>query len=122
MPAISNSQGAKLPTAVSSMPGNPKIAAPIMPFRARNAAPQIPTSRRVATCPSPWSILLTRDQSRRERSMIGEDPGGTGALEGEQRFEDQRVTVAGAGCRRGFDHRIFAGHLVGEGRDAEAVL
>src|SRR5436190_3564320 len=114
-PAIRSSQGAKLPTAASSLPGNPKIAAPIIPFSASRAAPQMPTSRRVATCPPPCAILLPGDQTRRERGMIGEDACRPGALEGEQRFEDQRVAFAGPGRRRGFDHRVLARHLVSEG-------
>ena len=54
--------------------------------------------------------------------MVGEDAGRARALEGEQGLEDQRVAVARAGRRRMLDHRVFAGHLIGEGRDRERFL
>src|SRR5688500_16125652 len=99
IPASSSSQGAKLPTAESSLPGRPKIAAPIMPLRASNAAPQIPTSRLVAGCGS-----SAMDEARCQWRVVSQDSGRAGALEGEQGFKDQRVALTGPGGGRGLDH------------------
>ena len=63
-----------------------------------------------------------RDQARGVQRVIGQHAGRTGALERQQGLEDQRVAVARAGRGGGLDHRIFAAHLVGEGRHPERVL
>ena len=56
------------------------------------------------------------------RRVVGEDAGTAGAFEGGEGFEDKGVAVSGA-CRCGsFDHRIFAGYLVGKDRNVEAIL
>src|SRR5688572_29793116 len=118
---MSSSHGAKLPTALSSNPGRPNMAAPIIPLRARKAAPQTPTSRRVDPGFGSSSNLPLRDQPRGERRVIGQDAGSAGPLEREQRFQHQRVALPRAGRGGSFDHRIFSGHLISEGRYSEPV-
>src|SRR5277367_4451272 len=77
--------------------------------------------REVRLCPPYEDLPLRLQPLRRLRREVGEDAVGAGALEGEQAFHDRAVAVdpaiAGGGC----DHRVFAGHLIDEGRHRESV-
>jgi hypothetical protein len=53
---------------------------------------------------------------------VGQHAVGAGALEGQQRFHHHQVVVQPAVGGGGLQHRVFAAHLVGEGRHAELVL
>src|SRR6478735_3258299 len=94
---MSSSQGAKLPTAASSLPGRPKIAAPIMPLRARKAAPQVPTSRRVVADPPRTGSAMSDPVDGADDRVDGfVDVGGMGP-EGQDRAADEIGAVdAGA--------------------------
>ena len=59
---------------------------------------------------------------RRLRRKIGQDAVGAGALEAEQAFHHRPLAVDPAIAGGGRDHRVFAGHLVDEGRHREGVL
>src|SRR4051812_45019748 len=59
------------------------------------------------------------EEARGIQRVIGQNAARPGPLERHQGLEDQRVAVAGSGRGCMFDHRIFAGHLIGEGRNAE---
>jgi len=54
--------------------------------------------------------------------MVGEYARTARAAECHQRFQNERVPIARASCHGGLEHRIFAGHLVGEDGHLEALL
>src|ERR1700732_1291636 len=78
----------------------------------------IPLRDRSGATPSHY-ILQPLRHTRRE---IGEDRVGARALEGDEAFEHGFVAVDKTTVRRRHEHRIFARHLIGEGRHAEALL
>src|SRR5581483_9133852 len=72
----------------------------------------------ILPCRKPSALKLF-DSFRRE---ITQHAVGSRALTGDKAFHHSLVAVDPAIRRRGHNHRIFAGHLVNEGRHAESVL
>src|SRR4029079_2300949 len=56
---------------------------------------------------------------RHARGEIGQNPVTPGPLERRQALDNGALAVEPAVLRRRHDHRVFAGHLVGEGRHPE---
>src|SRR5678815_4943138 len=54
-------------------------------------------------------------------SVVGDDQIGTGALDGQEGFEDGAVVIEPVVSCGGFDHRVFAADLVGDERDLNAL-
>ena len=86
-----------------------RVAAPFCASGERIARRQL----HAATC---FKLL---GHARRE---IGQHAVGAGALERGQRLDHRLVAVDPAVLRRRHHHRVFARHLIGEGRHAEASL
>src|SRR5690242_18249705 len=104
----------------SATPPSQRITAGVLSSRlnsARSSKSQVRRRRRSVS-----AIMSAMDEPGGVERVVGEDPGRSGALEGEQGLEDQGVAVPCPGGGRGLDHRILAAHLVGEGRDSKRVL
>src|SRR5882672_5893199 len=70
----------------------------------------------------PHHLALRLDLLRGLRRKIGQDAVGAGALEGEQALHHRAFAVDPAIGAGGCNHRVFAGHLVDEGRHRKGVL
>src|SRR5205085_7114242 len=86
--------------------------------RARRTAPAV----RTETSGAGDGLAACLDLLRRLGCEIGQNAVGAGALEAEQSFHHGALAVDPAVARRARNHRVFAGHLVDEGRHPEGVL